>query len=110
VRAAAKDDQISLRLPSELKERITSYAQLTGRSNSHVAMEAMREYLAWRMPQVEDLKLAVQAADAGDFASDDEVRAMFERCAATTRKAREAPAAKRDDPAAGKATARRRRA
>jgi RHH-type transcriptional regulator, rel operon repressor / antitoxin RelB len=108
---APKDGQISLRLPSELKERMATYAQLTGRSNSHVAMEALHEYLARRTPQIEDLKAAVQAADAGEFASDDEVRAVFERYATAPTAARKAPA-KTGRPASGNVTTvpRRRRA
>ena len=74
-----KDSQVSMRLPGELKARIESYAQLTGRSKSHVAMEALAEYLDWRLPQVADLKEAIAAADRGEFASDDEVQAIFQR-------------------------------
>ena len=74
-----KDSQVSMRLPGELKARIESYAQLTGRSKSHVAMEALAEYLDWRLPQVADLKEAIAAADRGEFASDDEVQAVFQR-------------------------------
>ncbi len=72
-----KDSQVSLRLPGELKSRVESYAQLTGRSKSYVAMQALNDYLDWRLPQIEDLKAAVAAADAGDFASDDEVATLF---------------------------------
>jgi hypothetical protein len=36
---------------------------------------------AWRTPRVEALKAAVQDADAGEFASDAEVRAVFEHYA-----------------------------
>ena len=74
-----KDSQVSMRLPGELKARIESYAQLTGRSKSHVAMEALAEYLDWRLPQVADLTAAIAAADRGEFASDDEVQAVFQR-------------------------------
>jgi len=76
---AVKDGQISLRLPLATKQRMESYAELTGRNKSHVVMAAVDEYLAWRMPQVEDLQAAVDAADAGDFASDAEVQAVFAR-------------------------------
>ena len=79
---ALKDSQVSLRLPSALKDKMETYAQLTGRSKSHVAMEALSDYLDWRIPQIEDLKAAVAAADAGDFASDDAVNQVFERLAA----------------------------
>ena len=74
-----KDSQVSIRLPNELKDRMQAYADLTGRSKSYVAMEALHDYLDGRMPQIEDLKLAVQAADQGEFADDDEVAAVFAR-------------------------------
>lgn len=78
---ALKDSQVSLRLPNALKERMETYAQLTGRTKSHVAMEALSDYLEWRIPQIEDLKAAVAAADAGDFAPEAEVEQVFERLA-----------------------------
>jgi predicted transcriptional regulator len=74
-----KDSQVSMRLPGELKARITTYAVLTGRSKSHVAMEALSDYLDWRLPQVVDLQEAIAAADRGEFAGDDEVQAVFGR-------------------------------
>ena len=74
-----KDSQVSLRLPGELKDRIERYAQMTGRSKSFVAMEALAEYLDWRLPQMQDLEQAVRAADRGEFATEAEVAAMFKR-------------------------------
>jgi len=76
---APKDSQVSVRLPNELKEMMETYAQLTGRTKSHVAMEALAAYLDDRIPQIEDLKEAVKAADRGEFAGDDEVVAVFAR-------------------------------
>jgi predicted transcriptional regulator len=72
-----KDAQINLRLPAKLKSQIDAYARQTGRSKSFVAVEALSEYLAWRMPQIEDLTLAIKAADQGDFATEEEVNAAF---------------------------------
>lgn len=74
---ALKDSQVSVRLPNELKDRMETYAQLTGRTKSHVAMEALAAYLDDRIPQIEDLKQAVLAANRGEFASDDEVASVF---------------------------------
>lgn len=88
--SALKDSQVSLRLPNDLKEKMETYAQLTGRTKSYVAMEALSTYLDGRMPQIDDLKTAVRAADAGDFASDGEVAAVFAKH--TRRKAAPAPA------------------
>lgn len=70
---ALKDSQVSLRLPIDLKDRMETYAHLTGRTKSYVAMEALSAYLDRRIPQIEDLKAAVMAADAGEFASETEV-------------------------------------
>jgi predicted transcriptional regulator len=80
--ADLKDSQVSLRLPGALKDKMETYAQLTGRSKSFVAMEALSEYLDWRIPQIEDLKAAVAAADAVDFADEQEVERVLSRYAA----------------------------
>ena len=74
-----KDAQVSMRLPGELKLRVEDYARLTGRSKSFVAMEALTEYLDWRLPQMRDLEEALAAADRGEFSSDAELDAMFAR-------------------------------
>ena len=72
-----KDSQISVRLPNELKDKMETYAQLTGRTKSYVAMEALGEYLNWRVPQIEDLEAAVAAADSGAFADAQDVEAVL---------------------------------
>lgn len=43
--ASLKDSQLSLRLPNDLKDKMEVYARLTGRTKSHVAMEALGSYL-----------------------------------------------------------------
>jgi predicted transcriptional regulator len=50
-------------------------------SRGSAAMKRSNRELAWRTSQVEALKTAVQDADAGEFASDAEVLAVFERYA-----------------------------
>ncbi len=74
---ATKDSQVSVRLPNDLKDRMETYAHLTGRTKSYVAMEALAAYLDDRIPQIADLKEAVEAADQGEFASDEDVAAVF---------------------------------
>lgn len=81
--AALKDSQVSVRLPNELKGQMEAYARLVGRTKSYVAMEALSSYLEGRMPQIEDLKVAVLEADHHEFASDEEVSAVFERYSAS---------------------------
>ncbi len=87
-----KDSQVSVRLPTELKDQMETYAQLTGRTRSYVAMEALTEYLTCRIPQIEDLKEAVAAADRRDFASVAETAAVFARYTAENLPAAKPPA------------------
>ncbi|MCE2971489.1 MAG: hypothetical protein LW847_14970 [Burkholderiales bacterium] len=82
-----KDAQVSLRLPAQLKEQVETYSKLVGRTKSYVAMEALGEYLAWRSPQIEDLEEAIAAADRGEFATEEEVEALFEKLSARYRAA-----------------------
>lgn len=79
--SSTKDSQVSMRLPAALKDRMQAYALLTGRSSSHVAMEALSSYLDERAPQVEDLQQAIAAADRGEFASEAEVQTTLARYA-----------------------------
>jgi predicted transcriptional regulator len=102
---APKDSQVSVRLSSELKERMETYAELTGRTKSHVAMEALSEYLTWRVPQIDDLKQAIAAADRGEFASEAEVDATLSRFSSVPATAKAAH--KRAKAAAGRAPKRR---
>ena len=74
-----KTNTMTLRVSDELKAKLDRYAQLTGRSMSYVAAAAVEEYLAWRVPQLEDLERAVQEADAGKFAADEEVSQLFSK-------------------------------
>ncbi len=46
---------------------------------SRVAKKACGPHLEWRIPQIEDLKAAVLAADQDDFATDAEVSAVVAR-------------------------------
>ena len=78
---ALKDSQVSVRLPNDLRQKMEAYAHLTGRTKSYVAIEALSVYLEERIPQIEDLKAAVLAADQGQFATDAEVGAVVTRYA-----------------------------
>ena len=82
VPSTLKDSQVSVRLPNQLKDQMDTYARMTGRTKSFVAMEALSEYLAWRLPQIDDLQQAVLAADRGDFATDAQVQATFAKYSA----------------------------
>ena len=72
---------MSLRLPDEIAETLANLAKATGRSKSFLAVDALREYLAREAWQIEELQHALNEADAGDFASDEEVTALARKWA-----------------------------
>lgn len=72
-------EQFNVRVSAELKARLDSYAEMVGQSKATIAANAISDYLDWRIPQTEDLKKAIAAADRGEFASDEEVEAVFRK-------------------------------
>ena len=70
---------MSLRLPDELSDTLASLAHATGRSKSYLALDALREYLAREAWQVSDIQQAINEADAGDFASDEQVSSTLNK-------------------------------
>jgi RHH-type rel operon transcriptional repressor/antitoxin RelB len=67
---------MTVRLDDELKERLEGLAEATQRTKSFLATEAIREYLDLNEWQIQETRAALAEADAGDFASDDEIRAV----------------------------------
>jgi len=70
---------MSLRIPDEIADTLANLARATGRTKSYLAVDALREYLAREAWQIEEIQKALKEADAGDFASDEEVRAFAEK-------------------------------
>jgi RHH-type rel operon transcriptional repressor/antitoxin RelB len=67
---------MSLRVPEDLAETLASLAKATGRTKSYLAVDALREYVEREAWQIAKIQKAVKEADAGDFASDEEVAAL----------------------------------
>lgn len=67
---------MSLRLPDELTGQLDALATATGRTKSFLAGQAIRDYIDREAWQVAEIQQAIIEADAGDFASDDEVNAI----------------------------------
>ena len=64
---------MSMRLPDELSNQLETLAAATGRTKSFLAGQAIRDYLERESWQVTEITQAINEADAGDFASDEEV-------------------------------------
>jgi predicted transcriptional regulator len=71
--------QFNVRMPTDLIGKLDAYAALVGQSKAQVAANAIEDYLDWRIPQTENLKLALAAADRGEWATDEEVEAVFNK-------------------------------
>lgn len=67
---------MSMRLPDELSDQLDALAAATGRSKSFLAGQAIRDFIERESWQITEITQAMQEADAGDFASDDELNAV----------------------------------
>lgn len=70
---------MSLRLDDEVKERLEKLADATQRSKSFLAAEAIRAYVETNEWQIGEIRKAVKEANAGDFASEADVRAVAKK-------------------------------
>jgi len=75
----AKKLNIEVQLTPELERAVDKLATLSGQAIALITEDALKHYVAWRTPQLADLEEAIAAADRGEFASDDEVNAVFNR-------------------------------
>lgn len=68
---------LNVRLPVELHSQLEQLAQATGRTKSFLTVEALRSYVSHEQWQIADIQAGMDEADVGDFASADEVQAVF---------------------------------
>jgi RHH-type transcriptional regulator, rel operon repressor / antitoxin RelB len=70
---------MTIRLDEETKEQLDRLAEATKRSKSFLAAEAIREYIETNEWQIQEVKSGLAEADAGDFATDAEVRKLTDK-------------------------------
>jgi predicted transcriptional regulator len=70
---------LTLRVPVDIKDQLDKLADATQRSKSFLAGEAIRQYLDLEAWQIGEIQQAIVEADAGDFATDDEVDAVVRK-------------------------------
>ena len=68
---------MTIRLDDELKEQLDRLAAATQRSKSFLASQAIREFIELNEWQVQEIQQALKEADAGEFASEGEVKQTF---------------------------------
>lgn len=68
------DSVLTLRIDVKLRKKLDKLAQSTQRSRAFLAAEAIREYVDVNEWQVAEIRKAIAEADAGDFATDEQVQ------------------------------------
>jgi predicted transcriptional regulator len=72
-------ENITFRLDSERRAVLDEIAAGLDRDRSYIINEAITLYLDLYQWQVEEIRQGVAEADAGDFATDEDVEAVFAR-------------------------------
>ena len=67
---------MTVRLEDDVRDRLDQLAQATQRSKSYLAAEAIRDFVETNEWQIREIQAALKEADAGDFASDDDLAAL----------------------------------
>ncbi|MDF0607048.1 hypothetical protein HZU77_015590 [Neisseriaceae bacterium TC5R-5] len=68
---------MSVRLSEDISAQLEALAQATGRKKSFLVNQALGDYLAREAWQVQEIQQAIQEADAGEFAEEEQVNAVF---------------------------------
>lgn len=68
---------VTIRMELELKQRLERLAEAMQRSKSFLAVQAIRDFVDVNEWQVQEIEQAVAEANRGEFASDEEVAAVF---------------------------------
>jgi predicted transcriptional regulator len=76
---------LTLRLDAKLKKKLDRISKSVNRSRSFVAAQAIEEYVSVNEWQINEIKKGLAEADAGDFATEEEVQRVLKKW---TRRAR----------------------
>jgi RHH-type transcriptional regulator, rel operon repressor / antitoxin RelB len=68
---------INVRLPEALYNQIEELAKATERTKSFLTIDALTNYVERESWQIRDIHEGIEEADAGEFATDEQVRAVF---------------------------------
>ena len=67
---------VSIRTTPEMLSQFSALAESTGRSRSFLINQAMKEFLEREEWQIKSIQQALKEADAGDFATEEEIAAL----------------------------------
>lgn len=72
---------LTLRVSQKVKDELGKLSEATHRSRSFLGGEAIRRYVELEAWQIAEIQQAIQEADAGDFATADELNAVVKKYA-----------------------------
>jgi RHH-type transcriptional regulator, rel operon repressor / antitoxin RelB len=70
---------MTVQLPLEIKERLEELARTLQRSETWLVAEAIASYVDLQQWQIREIKEGIREADAGEFATDEEVAAVLSK-------------------------------
>jgi RHH-type rel operon transcriptional repressor/antitoxin RelB len=73
------DKALNVRLTEQLHAQLTELARVTGRSKSFLAIEALEAYISHKSWQITEVQAGIEEANRGEFASDEQMRTIFEK-------------------------------
>jgi RHH-type rel operon transcriptional repressor/antitoxin RelB len=68
---------MTIRLPQEMRARFEALAKATGRNRNALAQEAIRRFIEMEEWQIAEIQAGLREAEAGTFASEDEMEEVW---------------------------------
>lgn len=75
--ALAQTRTINVRVPINVFDQLEELAKATARTKSFVTVEALSSYLEAQSWQIREVMAGLEEADRGEFATEEEVNAVF---------------------------------
>ena len=73
---------INVRLPEALYNQIEALSKATARTKSFLTIDALTHYVQSESWQIHDIHEGIKEADAGEFATEKQVKAVFAKYSA----------------------------
>lgn len=77
MKTTAATTRMTVELPVQLKDRLEEIAKTTDVPSADLAVDAITSYVEIQEWQIRQIEEGLREADAGDFAGDEEVAAVF---------------------------------
>ena len=71
--------KMTVDLPVSVKERLEELARSTSRAEASLVSDAISSYVELQEWQIDEIRKGQREADAGDYATDEEVAAVFSK-------------------------------